>query len=174
MPRISTVTLPISLLATTTMSDASNPSAMFSKICGEHGRSGRMLCYDRFDMPDPHGSIPVHAPTNFIPTCDNVDYLGMDPTQFGGSSAAICVNHAMSSILQHMDDARTGYVDPRAYKKTSRLLAPLSMAGSPKRPSVIAGVASNAAPHIELDVNAVAGAARGPVPVPKGRIVGRR
>lgn len=148
--------------------------AAFSKLCSSDGRSGRMLCHDRLDFPDPDRQIPVHAPSSFIPGCDSVEYLGMDPTHFRGPATATCLNPAMSGIVQHMDEARDGYVDPRAYKRTSRLIAPLAMAGSPHRPSVVAGVTLNRAPHSEMDVNAVAGANRGPVSLPKGRIVGRR
>jgi hypothetical protein len=145
------------------------------KSCSSDNRMGRTLCYDRLDMPDPQNEIPNHVPARAVPFCDGLQYVGMDPTQFAGAPASLCLNPAISSVIQHMDEARDGYMDSRAYKRTSRLVAPLPLTNPGKRVALMSGVTLNQAPHGELDVLAAAGArGSGPMAIPKGRIVGRR
>ena len=145
------------------------------KGCSADNRIGRTLCYDRLDLPDPSKIIPSHAPAKAVPFCDDLQFIGMNPTQFYGAPASLCINPAIGSAVQHMDEARDGYTDPRAYKKTSRLLAPLPLTNPGKRSAVIAGITLNHAPHGQLDVMHAAGArGGGPMAVPRGRIVGRR
>jgi hypothetical protein len=145
------------------------------KSCSADNRVGRTLCYDRLDLPDPQRIIPAHAPAAAIPFCDGLSYAGMNPTQFVGGPASLCLNPAISNVAQHMDEARDGYTDPRAYKKTSRLLAPLPLTNPGKRAAVIGGVTLNQAPHEQLDAMQAAGArGGGPMALPRGRIVGKR
>jgi hypothetical protein len=145
------------------------------KGCSDDNRIGRTLCYDRLDLPDPQRIIPAHKPGKAVPYCDDLQYMGMNPTQFYGAPASLCINPAISATAQHMDEARDGYTDPRAYKKTSRLVAPLANTTPGKRVAVISGVTLNEAPHSHYDVMQAAGArGGGPMAIPKGRIVGRR
>jgi hypothetical protein len=145
------------------------------KACSADNRIGRTLCYDRLDLPDPDRIIQAHVPSKAVPFCDALEYVGTNPTQFYGAPASLCINPAIGSVVQHMDEARDGYLDSRAYKKTSRLVAPLAMTTPGKRASVIGGVTLNQAPHGELDAMAAAGArGGGPMAIPRGRIVGKR
>jgi len=145
------------------------------KACSADNRIGRSLCYDRLDMPDPQNEIPGHVPQRAVPYCDGLEYVGMDPTHFVGEPASLCLNPAISTVAQHLDEARDGYQDPRAYKKTSRLVAPLPLTMPGKRASLISGVTLNLAPHAQLDVVAAGGAlGSGPIAVGKGRVVGWR
>lgn len=145
------------------------------KACSADNRVGRTLCYDRLDMPDPESEIPGHLPERAVPFCDGLQYVGMDPTQFVGVPASLCLNPAISSVAQHMDEARDGYMDPRAYKRTSRLVAPLPLTNPGKRVALMNGVTLNHTTHSEMDVVAAGGAlGGGPIAVSKGRIVGVR
>ena len=145
------------------------------KSCSADNRINKTLCHDRLDMPDPAGELPNHTPAKAVPYCDGLQYVGMDPTQFYGAPAAMCLNPVTSGVAQHMDEARDGYMDPRAYKRTSRLVAPLPLTNPGKRTSLMNGVTLNHTTHSELDVMAAAGArGGGPMAIPKGRVVGRR
>lgn len=149
------------------------------KICNKDNLSGRMLCYDLLELPDPKQSIPEHAPKRAVPSCDDLRYVGTKPVMFEGPSAAMCVNPSISSVLQHMDESRDKiYIDTRAERKHGgrRLVAPLQQMNPSGywRASTIAGVTLNHAGHGDLDSMASAGAGGGPINLPKGRIVGRR
>lgn len=146
-------------------------------ICDKDNLSGRMLCYDFLELPDPKRSIPSHAPEKAVPSCDDLRYVGIKPVKFDGPSAAMCVNPSMSSVLQHMDESRDKiYIDTRAQRKHGgrRLVAPLGQMAnsSPWRASMIAGVTLNQTGHADLDSMAAAGALGGPYKLPKGRVVG--
>jgi hypothetical protein len=148
------------------------------KICKQDNLSGRMLCYDFLELPDPSKSIPEYKPATAVPRCDGLRYVGSDPVMFDGPSAAMCVNPAISSVLQYMDESRDKiYIDTRQERKRGgrRIVAPLSQtihAGS--RANTIAGVTLNRARHEDLNSMAAAGARGGPTVLPHGRVVGDR
>lgn len=148
------------------------------KICKKDNLSGRMLCYDFLELPDPSKSIPEYKPASSVPRCDGLRYVGSDPVMFDGPSAAMCVNPAISSVLQHMDESRDKiYIDTRQERKRGgrRIVAPLSqMTVGGSRASTIAGVTLNRARHEDLNSMAAAGARGGPITLPKGRVVGDR
>lgn len=148
------------------------------KICKKDNLSGRMLCYDFLELPDPSKSIPEYQPSTAVPRCDGLRYVGSDPVMFDGPSAAMCVNPAISSVLQHMDESRDKiYIDTRQARKRGgrRLVAPISeLTVGGARANTIAGVTLNRARHEDLDSNAAAGAYGGPIILPKGRVVGHR
>ena len=154
------------------------------RLCGADGMANRTFCWDRMDLPDPDVQIPYYAPDRLVEACGKVGYVGSDPVMFSGPDAPACVNRTSSTILQHMDEARDGYADPRAYKRKSRHLAPLSATtvGSQgragqhtRRTEVISGVTLNQSGHADLDVIHASGArGEGPIILPKGRVVGGR
>jgi hypothetical protein len=149
------------------------------RLCGADGMSNRTFCWDRMDLPDPDVQIPYYAPSSLAEACGRVAYRGSDPVMFDGPDAPACVNRTASSILQHMDEARDGYADPRAYKRKTRHLAPLSATTAAqrhaRRTEVISGVTLNRAGHADLDAVHAAGArGEGPIVLPKGRVVGGR
>jgi hypothetical protein len=148
------------------------------KICKQDNLSGRMLCYDFLELPDPSKSIPEYRPANAVPRCDGLRYVGSDPVMFDGPSAAMCVNPSISSVLQHMDESRDKiYIDTRQERKRGgrRIVAPISqITHGGARANTIAGVTLNRARHEDLDVTAAAGARGGPIVLPHGRVVGHR
>lgn len=151
--------------------------ALLNRMCGADGMVNRTLCFDRLDLPDPHNKIPQYKPDALTAACGNVGFVGSNPVMFKGPEAARCVNQSASSVLQHMDEARDGYMDPRAYKRKSRHIAPLraTSAHHARRTEVISGVTLNQAPHVELNAVQNAGArGEGPIILPRGRVVGAR
>ena len=156
---------------------ASSLAHPLQRLCGSDGMANRTFCWERADFPDPDAQIPYYAPENLAEACGRVQYLGSDPVKFVGPDAPACVNRTGSTILQHMDEARDGYADPRAYKRKSRHVAPASAASQhhARRTEVISGVTLNQAGHAELDAIHAAGArGEGPIVLPRGRVVGGR
>jgi hypothetical protein len=152
---------------------------------------GNMLCWDRADLPVGPDLTQQYLPQTLVPSCDGVGYAGSNPTQFTGPQAAPCINQTSSSLLQFKDEARDGYIDPRAYKRKSRLIAPtkepgfLHQDGRPvlvpravpaRGPSMIADVTSNLGTLTDINVDSTyyMGLSSMPLHVPKGRIVGDR
>jgi hypothetical protein len=141
---------------------------------------GNMLCWDRSDLPVSPALTQQYLPQVLVPSCDAVGYIDSPggPTQFTSPQAAPCVNPTGSSLLQYKDEARDGYIDPRAYKRTSRLVAPLAYTQKmqSRGPSMIAGVTSNlgTADGINIDSSTYLGEGSMPLFVPKGVIAGSR
>lgn len=155
------------------------------RLCGADGMSNRTFCWERMDLPDPHSQIAYYAPDSLAEACGRVNYVGSDPVMFDGPDAPACVNRTGSTVLQHMDEARDGYTDPRAYKRKSRHIAPLSATSvgggqaqsqhHARRTEVISGVTLNQAGHADLDAIHAGGArGEGPIILPRGRVVGGR
>lgn len=155
------------------------------QLCGADGMANRTFCWDRIDLPDPDAQIPYYLPSSLAEACGRVEYVGSDPVMFKGPDAPACVNRTSSSILQHMDEARDGYADPRAYKRKLRHIAPLSATSvdgaapqsqpHARRTDVIAGVTLNLAAHSDLNgINESGARGAGPIVLPKGRVVGGR
>jgi len=146
------------------------------RMCGADNRMGKSLCYDRLDLPESPALTQRYLPNVLVPSCDSVEYIGMNPTQFRGGQAAVCVNQTSSSLLQHLDEARDGYIDPRAYKRTARIVAPLSETSQGRRTSVISGITNNTGALHDVETNAahIAGArGGGPIAVQRGIVHGK-
>lgn len=149
---------------------------------------GNMLCWDRADLPVGPDLTQQYLPQVLVPSCGGVDYVGSNPTQFTGPQAAPCINQTSSSLLQYKDEARDGYIDPRAYKRKSRLVAPtvdpsflggnvvVPGAVQSRGPSMIADVTSNLGSLTDINVDSTyyMGLSSMPLHAPKGRIVGMR
>lgn len=144
------------------------------KDCGSDNMIGNMLCYDRLDLPAAD-MIPNYLPQNLVPSCDQVEYVGMNPTEFRGGKAAVCVNQTYSSILNHMDEARDGYIDPKAYKRAARIMAPLDQTRHhPTKVAMIADVTLNKGPLVDVSADSLQYAGIVPVSIHSGIIHGQR
>lgn len=145
------------------------------KDCGADNMIGNMLCYDRLELPQSTELIPNYLPQNLVPSCDQVEYVGMNPTEFRGGHAAVCVNQTYSSILNHKDEARDGYIDPKAYKRAARVMAPLDQTRHrPTKVSMIADVTLNKGPLTDVSVDSLQYAGLVPVSIHSGIIHGQR
>jgi len=131
-----------------TTTDAGSRFVEIMKACAAGNNTiGNMLCWDRSDLPVSPALTQQYLPQVLVPSCDAVGYIDSPggPTQFTSPQAAPCINPTGSSLLQYKDEARDGYIDPRAYKRTSRLVAPLAYTQKvqSRGPTMIADVTSN-------------------------------
>jgi hypothetical protein len=145
------------------------------KGCGSDNMIGNMLCYDRLDLPVSPELTQRYLPERLVPSCDEVQYVGMNPTEFRGGQAAVCVNQTYSSILNYKDEARDGYIDPKAYKRAARVMAPLDQTRHhPTKVSMIADVTLNRGPLVEVSADSLQYAGIVPVSIHSGVIHGQR